>query len=626
MSSEIDPLLEKERGNSIPANNTQGNASQETDRETAELVKSVKDFITTLDVNDLKAAKLRSLARTIDRLAEISQAHEERSRRIKELRIRLQDWSRDKSEVLATATKLKEIFGKLEERIDADVINQETLDTTLDECGKASDLHKQIIDLRKEEAQASREENFERASSLLRELSSLRDKRDRICEHIVADFSDPSEGSLTLETPQAEESTDITELPVKNQEQQKDDPIATSQPKSHQEMGTSLEPEAENTSKSILGKKQLGYSFTDDSRNDPSREEALEEPNKDHSSQDGGGALVSITSDQPDSIDETQAVVSPNDKAEILQIEEGIAKSLERNRFGVAYHLARINPNTLPDSDTVKLVAANYVTDDAAPVSAELHNVANSLLSKAKTTLHERQTLIPVLVVSAALSPALIAPGGPVAQLLSFMESHLGDMQKLRALVQDTADVSRTGVALSVELLQGGISQEDWNARASALQGEGERWIRDEYQAKIRFAPATAVWRRIVEEWKGERCASIGYMFKLLTKPPNEINIKEVSQIAEYWRRNPESEIDRIDRSRRESSKKRIEGPSRSSLLDKIEKAISFADRWDELLKARPDKRSTFQTEQAEKLRTAVRDHGEAALEEICWSERRHST
>ena len=122
----------------------------------------------------------------------------------------------------------------------------------------------------------------------------------------------------------------------------------------------------------------------------------------------------------------------------------------------------------------------------------------------------------------------------------------------------------------------------------STLQREGKNWIRDEHQAKIRFAPATAVWRRIVEEWEEERCASIGYMFKLLTKPPNEINIQEVSQIAEYWRRNPESEIDRIDRSRRESSKKRIEGPSRSSLLDKIEKAISFADRWDELLKARP--------------------------------------
>ena len=617
MSSEIDPLLEKERGNSIPADNTQGNASQETDREAAELVKSVKDFITTLDVNDFKAAKLRSLARTIDRLAEISEAHEERSRRIKELRIRLQDWSRDKSEVLATATKLKEIFGKLEERIDADAINQETLDTTLDECGKASDLHKQIIDLRKEEAQASREENFERASSLLRELSSLRDKRDRICEHIVADFSDPSEGSLTLEAPQAEESADITELTVKNHEQQKNDPIATSQPKSHQEMGTSLEPEAENASKSILDKKQLGYSFTDDSKNDPSREETLEEPDKDHSSQDGGGALVSITSDQPDSIDETQAVVSPNDKAEILQIEEGIAKALERDRFGVAYHLAYRNPDTLLDSDTVKLIAANYVTDDTAPVSAELHNVANSLLSKAKTTLHEKQTLMPVLVVSAALSPALIAPGGPVAQLLSFMESHLGDMPAFRALVQATADVSRTGVALSVELLQGGISQEDWKARMSTLQREGKNWIRDEHQAKIRFAPATAVWRRIVEEWKEERCASIGYMFKLLTKPPNEINIQEVSQIAEYWRRNPESEIDRIDRSRRESSKKRIEGPSRSSLLDKIEKAISFADRWDELLKARPDKRSTFQTEQTEELRTAVRDHGEATLEEI---------
>lgn len=584
---------------------------QEKDKETVELVRRIKRLCTNLDAGDLKIAELDSLKRDIVCLIEVAKERATRDRRIEELRARLQDWRQDNSEALATTpAKLKETLEKLEERVVTDALDQETLNIGLDECNKALNLHKSLIDLQKDLEQANREENFNQVASLSSELSSLKDKRDEICEQVVASFSDPSEGSPTLEASQAEESADITALTVKGHGQRKDD-AEISQPSPHQEAVTRLEPKIRDISQSIPSKRHIDRSLPDESKNRSSNEEPSEEQGKDHGSRDEVLALISVASEQPVRIDTTSAGVSSND------IEEGIAKALERDRFGVAYHLAYRNPDTLLDSDTVKLIAANYVTDDTAPVSAELHNVANSLLSKAKTTLHEKQTLMPVLIVSAALSPALIAPGGPVAQLLSFVEPHLGDMSALRVLVQTTADVSRTGVSLSVELLQGGISQEDWNARASALQREGGGWIRDEYQAKIRFAPATAVWRRIVEEWKEERCASIGYMFKLLTKPPNEINIKEVSQIAEYWRRNPESEIDRIDRSRRESSKKRIEGPSRSSLFDKIEKAISFADRWDELLKARPDKRSTFQTEQAEKLRTAVRNHGEAALEEI---------
>lgn len=576
----------------MSTDNTPTEAVQEEDGEAGELVEKIKDFITTLDARDLKADALRLLADNVNRLVEISEARESRGQRIEELQTRLRDWQQENSVTLVMAPiQLNEILEGLRERIDVDEIDQGGLDIVLDECSKVLNRHKQIIELQEDLDQANKEmvDSFERSGR-----------------------------NSSLEKPKAQVGAGGTATDIKKgHERQKNDPIATSQPESHREIGTGLELETNNASKSILGKKQIGHSFPDDSKDAPPREEDSEEPGKDRSSQDEGVAPVSITSEQPDSIDEIRAVVSPNDKAEILQVGEGITKALERNRFGVAYHLARINPETLLDSDTVKLIAANYVTDETVPVSAELHNVANSLLNRAKTPLHKERGDYPDLVASAALSPALIAPGGPVAQLLSFVEPHLGDMSALRVLVQTTADVSRTGVSLSVELLQGGISQEDWDARMSTLQKEGETWIRDEYQAKIRFAPATAVWRRIVEEWKEERCTSIGYMFKLLTKPPNEINIKEVSQIAEYWRRNSESEIDRIDRSRRESSKKRIEGPSRSSLLDKIEKAISFADRWDELLKARPDKRSTFQTEQAEKLRTAVRNHGEVALEEI---------
>ncbi len=598
MPPEVKPSLEEVRRNLVPPENAQGDAAQKKDRAAAELVKRIKDSSTTLDVSNLKAAALRSLARDIDRLAGIVEVHEERGRRIEKLRICLQNWLQDNPEVLTTAPeKLKEAPEKLKGRVGADSINQGTLNTFLDKCNKALDAHKQITNLQAGLEQANREEKFDRAASLSKELSLLKDKRDRICTQVIADFSEPLEGSLALETPQARESSDLTKLGIEDREQQKNDAGETSHLEPHEETATSLEPEAKNIPESILNKKKLGHPLPDESKNDYSREEPLDTPSEDSGESDE---------------------ISPS---RIERIEKGIAIALERKRFGVAYHLAlaRTNPDALPYSNAVKLIATNYITDETAPVSAELHSVANDLLKEAETILPRKQPSIrrnySAPVVCAALSPALIAPDGPVVKLLRLTQSYLGDMTALQALAKS---VSENRVSLSVEVLPGGSSsQEDWIVKTDAFQKEAENWIRAESQSKIRFAPATAVWHRILEEWKEERCASIGYMFKLLTESPNEINIRKVSEIAEYWRRKPESEIDRIDRSRRESSKKKIEGPSRSSLLDKIEKAISFADRWDELLKARPDKRSTFQTEQVEKLCTAVRSHGEAALKEI---------
>ena len=104
----------------------------------------------------------------------------------------------------------------------------------------------------------------------------------------------------------------------------------------------------------------------------------------------------------------------------------------------------------------------------------------------------------------------------------------------------------------------------------------------------------------------------------MLEKPINGVDIARVNSIAERWRNNYDKEIDRIDReSRNTAATKRIDGPARVNLRNKMAEAVAFADHWRSLIEARPDERPDYQTRQLNSLRSAVQDHAEAALDEI---------
>ena len=169
--------------------------------------------------------------------------------------------------------------------------------------------------------------------------------------------------------------------------------------------------------------------------------------------------------------------------------------AISRDRLGLAYHLARAVSDALPSAQTVKLVACNYVTDERAPIDAELPSIAAALLYEIKAG-DDRGTDVPhrrdhaILTACAALSPALAAPGGPVAQLLSVLEPRLGDMPSLRTMVGTTADVSMTGVYLPATLLREDDSLDKWRDRESTLRDETTTWIKNEGQSTIKFQAA----------------------------------------------------------------------------------------------------------------------------------------
>ena len=295
--------------------------------------------------------------------------------------------------------------------------------------------------------------------------------------------------------------------------------------------------------------------------------------------------------------------------------------SIERGRLGLSYHLSLAEPDAFPSAGAIKLAAYSYVSDERAPITAELTELAAALLHEAEQVAERGPgwNSHVFLTTCAALAPALAAPGGPVSQLLSYFDPWLDDAPSLRVLAKTAADVSMTGVHLPLDLLREQDSLEKWRGRESALRNETKSWIENERQSTIKFQAATKVWRRMLEDWeRSNGQPSLGRIFSVLSKPIDNVDAESVTQMSEYWRTNGDKEIDRIDREMRSwKPTNKIEGSARLSLRNKVTRAVALSDRWIRLISERPDKVLPFHKEQARGLRTTVRNNVDRALAEM---------
>lgn len=533
--------------------------SPEKDGEAAALIDDIRKAAKNLDAKHLEPSELGALDRAVARLAAIAKEREDRREASARLRSRFEDWRESHSEALASSAELENRLTELGSQIDAGDMDQDRLETILDHFEAALDI----------------ENRAQKTRAAIDKALAGSPSEDRATE------IPPLEGG---------KADQATELDESAKEEEPDDRAPEHEPEPMPEPRVKATPE-----------------------------QAADEKEATHDDEAGHGAR-DATSEDETAISDDGEDISPE------RIEAEVAAAIERGRFGLAYHLARATPGVLPSANAIKLVACNYVTDESAPVDAELSDLATELKNEAETVLNNGPNRVirrsyAVLIAAAALSPARIAPGGPVAELLSFLEPHLDDTPSLRGLVKITAEVSMKGIYLPVELLRDDDSLAKWFERAEALRSATRVWIENESQTKLRFSPATRVWQRILEVWDKNGRSSVGRMFKLLLEEPDEsIDVDRATAIAEHWRdhREREKEIDRIDREIRNTpSAKKIEGSARSDLRKKIDEATTFPDRWRKLIKARPDKRPSFHTKQAKILRGAVRDHTETAHEDI---------
>ena len=301
-------------------------------------------------------------------------------------------------------------------------------------------------------------------------------------------------------------------------------------------------------------------------------------------------------------------------------VEAAIARAIRDGRWGVAHQLALRKRKSLPGSGAIRLIVSNFVSDPDDAIEADLPGIAAEALdffeSRVASAVAGRKKperrAVAILLASAALLPALRAPGGPVVELLAHMDSHLEDCPALRALARASVEtLASTDMPLTPESLA-----RDWDTQLSELGEYAARWIVGERSAKLAYAPATDLWHSLLEPWSENGRSSIGEMFGLMVEPTKPSRIARAQRIADFWRENTDREIDRLRQARHGNAHARIDGRARIRLREKIAEAAAHADRLTECLAAKPSGAERYQQPIARAVRAAAEANGADAVQE----------
>ena len=584
---EVRPYLEDVQAGLLPMEDHEDTLVPGDDGEVVQLAGLIQRVAQSIDVDCLNEQELRTLSRDVLRLADIAKARDTRDRDISLQNKQVEDWQIQHTDATSEADMVADAIAALKAQIDRSRMDRETVRTVLDLADQLLSADIRYRETHESLNRASSEEDFASVGSLANLLESLRLERDEARAAVDSALAKPPFDISVPQPSPRKDSADSSELETTPCEVELDEP--------QQRDGEPAQSAVALVANHLK----------------PTTEEV-----PGHSGADNAVAPSAEATDDTVRADHDEDV-------SVQRIEDAIASAIERGRIGLAYHLALTTPKASPSAATLKLLVCNYVTDDRAPISAELPHLASALLAELESAAKEG-TDQPyrlhhvILATCAALAPALEAPGGPVAQLLSHLESRLDDVPSLRALARTAADVSMKGIHIPLALLREDDSLDKWRCRESTIRAETTAWVTNERQSTIRFHAGTRVWRRILEEWdRGDR-VSLGRMFSQLERSAVEVDAASIAQISEYWRAHGEREIDRIDREfRSTASSNRIEGSARLALRNKVDQALTISDRWLSLIRDRPDQRPTFYAEQAELLRNTVNANADQALAEI---------
>ena len=591
---EIFPYLEEVQAGLTQQEGDEFEFASEQEGEASELVDRMQRVAENLDSDLLNERELQGLSFDSWRLAEIAKVRALRKRVRSSLLTQVREWEEKHAEGHRDADVVANALTALKTRIEYGATEQKAVTDVLDLADRLLSIEDRCRETQEKQHQALNDADYDGARSFIDDLESLNAQRDEFRLAIDALVAEPRSGRSPSQTPDTGHTATAPEPTTEEPEAQ---PVEPRPPVFEALAGTGDLSQANQDSDNDLG------------------------TSSDDNAKEGEPATPRVGAGDDDAVDVTEQ--SEDCKGRPAQhTEDAIKTAMEGSRLGIAYHLARSSPDTTVSADTIELVAWNYVTDKRTSRGTELSNLAGALLNQAKPPNASASTPQlrdeAVLTTCASLTPALQAPGGLVAQLLSFLDAHLGDLPSLRALAKTVTEVSITGVDLPFSLLREDDTVDKWRDRESALRTETKSWLANEHQSTIKYQAATRVWRRMLENWEQGGRSSLGRMFALLDNPAEQIDIQAVSEIVEYWRARGEKEIDRVDReNRRRASNKKIEGSARLDLRNKITQAVAHADLWLSLINERPDKRPPFPSAQAKLLRNAVNDHAEQAITEI---------
>ena len=587
----------------------------------AALIRQIQSGAQSLDPDRLNVISLTALAETLQGLVDIAKAQNEKYQAIENHQSQIAEWRSRHDDDIANIPAIQDALVAIVKQIQAGTMSSENIDTVLGFAEEFISTEKRRNVVRDDALKALNEgRSLKQAAD---SLDSLGIQLTELEAAIYDCLGCPSLKSWNETEP--DQTVDAASEPETNSEE-----AAHSASYEYANDGSASSESDEKATTAGLNEISTLSTLEDDE--DVAGDANADGINKEYETADTTSRRPKA--DSGSNISDDPVSRPFNNDLSGNEVDEGhdmqsvrdldIAMAINCSHFGVAYHMALSMPHALLSADLIKLVACNYVTDELSPVGAELPSIAHSLLADADHLADVQGVKVgardfAVLGACAALHPALVAPGGPVAQLLTVLEPKLGDMPSLRSLANKASEVSMTGVDLPRSLLYDDATVEKWREKEASLRIETNSWISSEQKSKIRFHAATMVWRRLLEEWVTDAgLCSLGHLFGLLALPSESVDADEVGRVVEYWRTNRDREIDRIDRDLRGSTAlKKIEGSARTALRNKVDQALAFADRWLSLIGEQPEQQSQFHTGQANKLRATRTKHLELATQEV---------
>ena len=300
-----------------------------------------------------------------------------------------------------------------------------------------------------------------------------------------------------------------------------------------------------------------------------------------------------------------------------------IVEALERRWLSIAYYLAKADSESLPTVESIEFIAMNFAADELSPISADMHELAARLHDITRDQLNTGELDTPnqsylVLLIVAAFRPALIVPGSSIVQLISLIRSHMNEFPALQKLAKIIADVSMKGVKVPLDLLGGRSSLEDWTIRETKLRSELKLWMDAEKESRIKYDAATRIWHYMLSSHSTKRRSTIGDLFDKIAATTESDSTDTICAMIEHWRQHANKEIDQIDKSIRPlSSTRKIDGPARIRLKQKIEEAVNLAIRWNQVMTSRPQQATSIQGKLVDSLRNSTRNYADKVRAEL---------
>jgi len=307
-----------------------------------------------------------------------------------------------------------------------------------------------------------------------------------------------------------------------------------------------------------------------------------------------------------------------------LALRHRIWQLIGENKLSLAYHLAdcleTLYPNFqahLPSVIIQGVILGRHVRYDIG-IGEIANTIKNVFVHPINNCFVDGESewnqAVSLLLATAALRPALLAPNTNASQILYSLRLGEG-LNQLYEYCQIIAKYGNQGFALDTTAIKTVRSQTAWEADLVSLRQQVEAWWSQAQLLYIHYETAKLVW---IEWFKPNQI-----IYSLLF-PVRQNDLSKLDIAKQYVERlSNETQInEEVKRTQREmgllrGSSDAITGRTLSRIRQQVREAVNFVRQWIELQESRQDKSNSYTHNQAQRLQKDLASLHQVVLQEL---------